>query len=40
MTHVLDERKAAILKAVVEEYIETAVPVGSTAVTRNNDIAV
>ena len=25
----LDERKAAILRAVVEEYIETAQPVGS-----------
>lgn len=28
----LDERKAAILKAVIEEYIDTAQPVGSTAV--------
>ena len=28
----LDERKAAILRAVVEEYIETALPVGSGAV--------
>ncbi len=28
----LDERKAAILRTVVEEYIETAQPVGSTAV--------
>src|SRR5687768_297389 len=28
----LDERKAAILRAVVEEYIETAQPVGSGAV--------
>ncbi len=36
----LDERKAAILKAVVEEYIDTAVPVGSTAVTRKNEIGV
>ena len=27
----LDERKTAILKAVVEEYIATAQPVGSTA---------
>jgi len=40
VTHVLDERKAAILNAVVEEYIETAVPVGSAAVTRNADISV
>ena len=36
----LDERKAEILKAVVEEYIETAVPVGSGAVARNTDIGV
>ncbi len=28
----LDERKAAILKAVIEEYTETALPVGSSAV--------
>ncbi|MGF1596337.1 MAG: heat-inducible transcriptional repressor HrcA [Acidimicrobiales bacterium] len=28
----LDERKAAILKAVIEEYIDTAQPVGSSAV--------
>jgi len=30
----LDERKAAILRAVVEEYIETALPVGSQHVAR------
>ncbi len=36
----LDERKAAILKAVVEEYIETAVPVGSGAVTRSAAVSV
>lgn len=30
----LDERKAAILRAVVEEYIETALPVGSGHVAR------
>lgn len=30
----LDDRKAAILRAVVEEYIQTAQPVGSTAVAR------
>ena len=30
----LDERKSAILRAVVEEYIETAQPVGSAAVAR------
>ena len=28
----LDERKTAILRAVVQEYIETAQPVGSTHV--------
>ncbi|MGH9187424.1 MAG: heat-inducible transcriptional repressor HrcA [Acidimicrobiales bacterium] len=33
-TTMLDERKAAILRAVVEEYIETAQPVGSGHVTR------
>ncbi len=31
---VLDERKAAILQAVVAEYIETAVPVGSAHITH------
>ena len=36
----LDERKAAILKAVVEEYIETAQPVGSASVVRATDLAV
>lgn len=36
----LDERKAAILKAVVEEYIETAVPVGSGAVARSASVGV
>jgi len=30
----LDERKAAILKAVVEEYVETAQPVGSQTIAR------
>ncbi len=30
----LDDRKAAILRAIVEEYIETAQPVGSVAVSR------
>jgi len=37
---VLDERKAAILKAVVEEYIETALPVGSSSVTRATGVSV
>lgn len=36
----LDERKAAILKAVVEEYIETAQPVGSSHVIRSAGVAV
>ncbi|MGH9279705.1 MAG: heat-inducible transcriptional repressor HrcA [Acidimicrobiales bacterium] len=36
----LDERKAAILKAVVEEYIETAQPVGSASVVRATNLAV
>jgi heat-inducible transcriptional repressor len=36
----LDERKAAILRAVVEGYIETAQPVGSSHVARTTDMAV
>ncbi|MDP9387693.1 MAG: heat-inducible transcriptional repressor HrcA [Actinomycetota bacterium] len=36
----LDERKAAILRAVVEEYIETAQPVGSAHVARAARLAV
>jgi heat-inducible transcriptional repressor len=36
----LDERKAAILRAVVEEYIETAQPVGSGHVAKAPGIAV
>jgi heat-inducible transcriptional repressor len=36
----LDDRKAAILRAVVEEYIETAQPVGSVAVARVPGLAV
>jgi len=36
----LDERKAAILKAVVEEYIETAQPVGSASVLRATSLPV
>ncbi|HVE46051.1 MAG TPA: heat-inducible transcriptional repressor HrcA [Acidimicrobiales bacterium] len=36
----LDERKAAILCAVVEEHIETAQPVGSGHVVRNAGVAV
>ena len=36
----LDERKAAILRAVVEEYIETAQPVGSGSVARTTTVRV
>ena len=36
----LDERKAAILRAVVEEYIETAEPVGSQRVARSRRLGV
>ncbi len=36
----LDERKAAILRAVVEEYIETAQPVGSSHVVNAASVAV
>lgn len=36
----LDERKAAILRAVVEEYISTAQPVGSSHVTRKGVVDV
>jgi heat-inducible transcriptional repressor len=36
----LDDRKAAILKAVVSEYVATAQPVGSQHVVRNHELAV
>ncbi|MGQ0832238.1 MAG: heat-inducible transcriptional repressor HrcA [Microthrixaceae bacterium] len=36
----LDERKAAILRAVVEEYIDTAQPVGSAHVVRSSGVKV
>jgi heat-inducible transcriptional repressor len=36
----LDERKAAILRAVVTDYVETSVPVGSTQVARDPGIDV
>jgi heat-inducible transcriptional repressor len=36
----MDERKAAILRAVVEEYIETAQPVGSQRVARTRNLGV
>ena len=38
--HPLDERKAAILRAVVEEYIDTAQPVGSAHVVRSAAVQV
>lgn len=37
---ILDERKAAILRAVVEEYVETAQPVGSGHVATSSGLAV
>ncbi|NDF87969.1 MAG: heat-inducible transcriptional repressor HrcA, partial [Actinobacteria bacterium] len=36
----LDDRKTAILRAVVEEYIATAQPVGSAHIAGNRDFAV
>lgn len=36
----LDDRKSAILSAVVQQYIETAQPVGSNTVARRSDVAV
>lgn len=36
----LDDRKAAILRAVVEEYVETAQPVGSQTIARSNALQV
>ncbi|MBV8952092.1 MAG: heat-inducible transcription repressor HrcA [Actinobacteria bacterium] len=36
----LDERKASILRAVVEEYVETAQPVGSGTIARSRDLGV
>jgi heat-inducible transcriptional repressor len=36
----MDDRKAAILRAVVEEYIETALPVGSQRVARSRNLGV
>lgn len=40
MDPALDDRKAAVLRAVVEEYIETAQPVGSAHVAGRPDVAV
>lgn len=36
----LDERKASVLRAIVEEYVETAQPVGSQTVARASDLGV
>ncbi len=36
----LDNRKAAILRAVVQQYIETAQPVGSSSISTLSDVAV
>jgi heat-inducible transcriptional repressor len=36
----LDDRKSAILRAVVQQYIETAQPVGSSTVSARGDVAV
>src|SRR5436190_4709397 len=36
----LDDRKAAILRAVVEEYVDTAQPVGSQAIARSSGLGV
>ncbi len=36
----LDDRKSAILRAVVQQYIETAQPVGSTSIANRPDVAV
>src|SRR5689334_10411111 len=36
----LDERKAEILRAIVEEYVETASPVGSQTVARSRRLGV
>ena len=36
----LDERKAAILRAIVEQYVETAQPVGSQTVTQTTGLGV
>ncbi len=36
----LDDRKAAILRAIVEEHIETAQPVGSQRIARERDLGV
>ena len=37
---VLDERKLRILSAIIDDYIETAAPIGSRTITRRHDIGV
>ena len=36
----LDERKQRVLKAVIDDYIESAEPVGSRALARKHDLGV
>src|SRR6478752_8207487 len=36
----LDERKAAVLRAIVEQYVDTALPVGSQTVTQRAGLGV
>ncbi|HHY69550.1 MAG TPA: HrcA family transcriptional regulator, partial [Firmicutes bacterium] len=36
----LDERKAQILSAVIEEYVKTGLPVGSRAIARRYQLGV
>ena len=38
MTHELNERSRAILEAIIEDYIESAEPVGSRAITRRHPV--
>jgi len=38
--HELDERKASVLRAIVEEYVETAQPVGSQTVAQSTGLGV
>ena len=33
----LDERKLQVLSAIIDDYVETAVPVGSRTITRSSD---
>jgi heat-inducible transcriptional repressor len=38
--HALDDRKAAVLRAIIEQYVASAQPVGSATVTRTADLGV